>query len=120
MTTLSLKFAVASKDKIAINEHFGHAKHFHIYSIHDDRCHYLETRDVANYCLGQTADESAMPAILASIKDCHSVFVAKIGDGPTEKVNAIGVQAVAEYAYMAIEESLMTHAHRIAALRAGK
>lgn len=48
-----------------------------------------------------------MESILEAIKDCHAVFVAKIGDGPTEKCHAVGVKAVADYAYQSIEESLM-------------
>ncbi len=29
--------------------------------------------------------------ILAAIRDCRAVLVAKIGDGPTEKLSAVGV-----------------------------
>ena len=50
-----------------------------------------------------------MGKILETIKDCQAVFVAKIGEGPTEKLNAIGVQAVASYAYEALEESLLDY-----------
>ncbi|WP_445371024.1 NifB/NifX family molybdenum-iron cluster-binding protein [Methylomonas sp. HW2-6] len=111
----ALKLAVATKDGISINEHFGHAKKFGIYSVGENGCRLLETRDVDNYCLGQHADQSAMAGILATIKDCHAVFVARIGDGPTAKVNAIGVRAVSAYAYAAVEESLLDYARRTAA-----
>ncbi len=114
MTQFPLTLAIASKDGISINEHFGHAKQFHIYLVSPDTCNRLETREVAHYCLGRHADESAMTGILAAIKDCHAVFVAKIGDGPTDKVHAIGVRAVSEYAYAAIEESLLDYARRVA------
>ncbi|MDD1622022.1 MAG: dinitrogenase iron-molybdenum cofactor biosynthesis protein [Methylococcaceae bacterium] len=115
MIEFPIKLAVASKEGLAISEHFGHAKQFRIYEAGPDRCDLLEIREVAHYCLGQHSDQSAMAGILEAIKDCHAVFVAKIGDGPTEKVNAIGVRAVSSYAYEAIEDSLLDYVRRTAA-----
>lgn len=115
MSANPLKIAVATKDGISINEHFGHAKHFAIYRLTPDSCEHLESRDVDHYCHGQHGDQNALAGILETIKDCDAVFVARIGDGPTAKVNAIGVAAVADYAYMAVEESLLDYAKRLAA-----
>ncbi|MGR8930563.1 MAG: NifB/NifX family molybdenum-iron cluster-binding protein [Gammaproteobacteria bacterium] len=114
MTVFPVKLAVATKEGLAISEHFGHAKQFHIYEVTPERCDFLETREVAHYCLGQTGDQSAMAGILETIKDCQAVFVAKIGDGPTEKLQAIGVRSVANYAYEAIEESLLDYVCQMA------
>lgn len=110
MTKPLLKLAVASKDGISINEHFGHAKAFHIYSVGKDQCLLLEQRQVEHYCHGNQGSKSAMAMILETIRDCHAVFIAKIGDGPTDKLAAIGVDAVADYAYEAIEPSLLKYA----------
>lgn len=115
MSYFPIKLAVASKDGIAINEHFGQAEQFHIYSVSPGSCVRLETRKTAHYCLGQHSDPSAMSGILEAIKDCYAVFVARIGEGPTAKVHAIGVYAVSEYAYAAIEESLLDYAQNIVA-----
>lgn len=104
-----IKLAVASKDGISINEHFGHAKQFHIYQLTPGHCALLETREVAHYCLGQNSDPTAMVNILETIKDCYAVFVAKIGDGPTGKLQAIGVRAVSDYAYQAVADSLLEY-----------
>ncbi|MDD2722839.1 MAG: NifB/NifX family molybdenum-iron cluster-binding protein [Methylovulum sp.] len=109
MIKFPIKLAVASKEGLAISEHFGHAKQFRIYESTPDYCRLLETREVAHYCLGQHSDQSAMAGILESIKDCHAVFVAKIGDGPTEKLKAVGVRAVSRYGYEAIEASLLDY-----------
>lgn len=114
MTEFPIKLAVASKEGLAISEHFGHAKQFRIYQTALGSCQLLETREVAHYCLGQHSDQSAMAGILESIKDCQAVFVAKIGDGPTEKLKAIGVSAVSRYAYEAIEASLLDYVQRVA------
>jgi predicted Fe-Mo cluster-binding NifX family protein len=108
-----VKVAVASKEGISISQHFGHAKKFWIYSVHESYCELLETRDVANYCLGHSARPSAMAIILRTINDCEAVFVAKIGDGPTEKLKAIGVTAVDHYAHEAIGESLLDYVQKV-------
>lgn len=115
MIEFPIKLAVASKEGLAISEHFGHAKQFRIYEATRDHCDLPGIREVSHYCLGQHSDQSAMAGILEAIRDCHAVFVAKIGDGPAEKVNAIGVRAVSGYAYEAIEDSLFDYIHRIGA-----
>ncbi len=106
-----VKYAVASKDGISINEHFGHARRFGIYALTAESCELLEERQVEHYCHGNSGSQSAMAMILETISDCDAVFVARIGDGPTEKLAAIGVEAVSDYAYEAVVPSLLEH-HR--------
>jgi len=101
-----IRVAVASKDGMAINEHFGHAKLFWIYDLDNEGCWFREKRDVDHYCLGGYSDKSATPKILNTISDCKAVFVAKIGDGPTEKLKNKGIKAISEYTWEGIEESL--------------
>ncbi|TGD73281.1 dinitrogenase iron-molybdenum cofactor biosynthesis protein [Mangrovimicrobium sediminis] len=100
------RVAVASKDGISINLHFGHAREFWVYEFAAGQWQLLERRDVDHYCHGQTGDQGAMQRILKTIADCDAVFVAKIGDGPSEKLQAIGVTAVDDYAHLGIEDSL--------------
>lgn len=107
-----LKVAVASKDGIAINQHFGHAKMFWIFHVTTRSCEFIEQREVDHYCHGQTGDASAMQKILKTINDCEAVFVAKIGDGPVEKLQAIGVSSVDDYAYLGIRDSLLAYAEQ--------
>ncbi|WP_339075252.1 NifB/NifX family molybdenum-iron cluster-binding protein [Teredinibacter turnerae] len=103
------KLAVASKDGISINLHFGHSDTFWIYTVSGKEIALLEKREVDKYCHGHTGSQSAMQKILATINDCTAVFSAKIGDGPTEKLRKIGVFAVSDYAYEAVEESLLAY-----------
>ena len=105
-----LRVAVASKDGLSVNQHFGHAKMFWIFLITPRRCEFIEQRHVDNYCHGQTGDSSAMQKILQTINDCEAVFVAKIGDGPIEKLKNIGVLSVEDYAYLGIRDSLLAYA----------
>lgn len=113
MTAKAFRLAVASKEGLGISEHFGHAKRFWIYEVSCGQCQFLEQREVENYCLGNHSSKTAMARILATIKDCQAVFIAKIGDGPIEKLAAIGVEAVSDYAYEAIETSLLDYVKKV-------
>lgn len=106
MEETSVKVAVASQHGKAIDEHFGHAKRFWIYTVTSTGCSLLEQREVEHYCHGHTGSQSAMERILRTIDDCKAVFVAKVGDGPVEKLAAIGVTAVSDYPWSPIEEAL--------------
>lgn len=103
------RLAVATKGGLAVDEHFGHARTFSIYDVNDDRCNLVEQREVNHYCLGGSSDRSALPGILEAVKDCQAVFVARIGEGPTEKLQARGIAAVADYAWEEIEPSLIDY-----------
>ena len=105
------RYAVASKEGMAISEHFGHAKQFFVYEVGNSGCQLLEKREVSHYCLGGHSDKSALSDILETIKDCSAVFVAKIGDGPTEKLKAQGITAVANYAWEDIESSIVEYSN---------
>lgn len=113
MNNKTLRIAVASKEGLAISEHFGHAKLFHIYDVQKKQCTFVEQRNVDHYCLGGHSDKNALAGILEAVSDCQSVFVAKIGDGPTEKLNNRGIEAVSEYAWEEIEPSLLDYAAKI-------
>ena len=86
-----VKVAVATKEGKAVSEHFGHATRFAIYEVTPESVCLLEEREVSHCCLGGEGDARAMPGILAAIRDCRAVLVAKIGDGATEKLHAVGV-----------------------------
>jgi len=101
-----VKVAVATKSGKVIDEHFGHAKDFKIYEIENMQCVYLESRNVDNYCQGGYSDDSAMPKILDTIQDCAAVFVARIGEGPAEKLSKRGIEAVADYPWSEIEDAI--------------
>ncbi len=114
MNAKPLRVAVASKEGLAISEHFGHAKVFYIYELCAGSFQLLEQRQVDHYCLGGHSDKHAMAGILEAVSDCRAVFVAKIGEGPTEKLKARGVEAVTEYAWEEIEAALLDYAKNCA------
>jgi predicted Fe-Mo cluster-binding NifX family protein len=106
-----VKVAVASKHGKAVDEHFGHAKRFWIYAVTEDGGKLLEQREVDNYCHGNTSNKPAMTRILQTIDDCEAVLVAKIGDGPADKLAAIGIAAVSDYPWSPINEALLGYLH---------
>lgn len=110
MTKAVIRVAVATKEGAAVSEHFGHAKAFDIYDLSANTCHLIEQRQVRHYCLGGSSDKTAMAEILETIQDCDAVFVAKVGDGPSEKLAARGITTISDYAWEAIEPSLLDYA----------
>lgn len=105
----SARVAVATKDGIAVSEHFGHAKLFHVYDVEASGHRLVEKREVAHYCLGGSSDQGALAGILATVADCEAVLVAKIGDGPTEKLKARGIAGTGDYAWEEIGEALTNY-----------
>ena len=98
---------VASKGDNQINEHFGHAESFLIYEVSASGVNYLESREVEHYCQGGYGDEDKREAILRALADCAACFVARVGDGPRAKLAGAGIEAVSDYSYGAIEESVL-------------
>ena len=106
MSEKLIRIAVATREGQAVSEHFGHAKVFYIYQVTDSGCNLIDKREVAHYCLGGHSDQSALAGIFEAIHDCRAVFVAKIGDGPTEKLQTRGIDAISDYAWQDIDTSL--------------
>lgn len=99
--------AVASKDNRQIDEHFGHADEFKIYRVTGDGATFVETRVVEHYCQGGYGDEDKREVILRALADCRALFVARVGEGPKERLRKAGIDPVDAYPYGLIEASLM-------------
>ncbi|EIC23612.1 NifB/NifX family molybdenum-iron cluster-binding protein [Thiorhodovibrio frisius] len=107
-----MKIAVASQEGLIVDTHFGHARQFLIYEVSGETCELLERRAVEQYCVGGQSMSSAIDGILAAVSDCHAVLVAMIGEPPRERLAAIGVQAVSDYANQPIDAALGDYARR--------
>jgi len=87
--------AVASKDGVEINQHFGHVERFLIYEVEGDSVRLVEERPVERYCrfdpdhplrshtLKDTAD---------ALKGCRAVVCAMIGEAPKLELERLGVE----------------------------
>jgi predicted Fe-Mo cluster-binding NifX family protein len=94
-----LRFAVASRDRKIVNEHFGHAREFHIYDLIDDRIIFIESRSVDAYCMGpdECEDRDRLSSIIEMIRDCKAVLCSRIGPDPLNRLLNTGIKPVQSY-----------------------
>ncbi|OKO86316.1 MULTISPECIES: nitrogenase cofactor biosynthesis protein NifB [unclassified Bradyrhizobium] len=105
MSEINLLAAVATKGSGLINEHFGHAREFHVYEISTSGVKLVGHRRVDVYCQGEYGEEDRLASIIRAINDCHAVFVAKIGGCPRDILINAGIEPVDQYAHGSIEKS---------------
>nr|WP_246756906.1 nitrogenase cofactor biosynthesis protein NifB [Bradyrhizobium neotropicale] len=105
MSDINLMVAVATKGAGVINEHFGHAKEFQVYELSTTGAKFVGHRRVDHYCQGGYGEEERLATIIRAIKDCHAVFVAKIGGCPKSNLLKAGIEPVDQYAHEFIEKS---------------
>ena len=99
-TIKKYKIAIASKSGLNIDEHFGHANEFHIYSYDRGTIRYLEKRDIDKYCNGSDecfSEEGKIDKLIKIISDCDAVLALRAGMEPTKKLEAEGIKIVQMY-----------------------
>lgn len=101
-----LRVAVATKSGQAIDQHFGHAEGFAVYEVDDGHVRFVEDRRVEHYCQGGFGDEEKREAIVRALADCQACFVARIGEGPRQRLAAAGIEAVDDYPFGPIVPSV--------------
>jgi predicted Fe-Mo cluster-binding NifX family protein len=89
--------AVTTRDGKVVQEHFGHARHFHIVELDDKGYRYLETREIEPRCQGSFPDETAhdgsrFDPVIELLRDCDAVVTAQIGPGAANYVIANGLR----------------------------
>ena len=70
--------AVATQQGEVIDQHFGHAKRFHIYSVNSEGVTFVGERHVAQYCQGQTEcddHEDVMMDTLTLLQDMDAIRI---------------------------------------------
>lgn len=94
------KFAVSSKSGINIDQHFGHATEFYIYSYNSGTIRLLEKRNVDKYCTGIVEcdeHEDKMSKTIKAICDCDAALVLRAGEEPIEKLESKGIKVIQMY-----------------------
>jgi nitrogen fixation protein NifX len=79
ITGMDVKIAVATSDGVNVDQHFGRARSFMIYRVHDEGRECLERRENNAPCSGQSHNDRALERTAAGISDCSAVVVAQIG-----------------------------------------
>ena len=85
-----LRVAVASRDGLRVDQHFGQAEDFLVYEVNAIGPALLERRTVADHARG---DEDPRQTILRMLADCPVLLVAKIGVTPQEMLAGAGIEA---------------------------
>ncbi len=87
--------AVASKDGIEINQHFGHAERFLIYDVTGDDVALKEEKTVERYCSydqDHPLRKHLLDAISDALKGCRAVVCAQIGQAPQMEMERLGIE----------------------------
>ncbi|ADL52526.1 nitrogenase cofactor biosynthesis protein NifB [Clostridium cellulovorans] len=90
----SYRFAIATKSGINIDEHFGQAEEFHIYSYCDGDIKFDEKRVVAKYCNGIEDCEDhddKIAKIIKVVSDCVGVLAIRAGESPVKRLAEKGI-----------------------------
>jgi len=96
-----IRFAVASKTGLNIDQHFGHATEFYIYDFVQGDAKFIEKREVPKFCTGKEdcddSHEGKIDKIIKTISDCSSVLALRIGDEPKQKLESINIKVYQLY-----------------------
>jgi predicted Fe-Mo cluster-binding NifX family protein len=89
--------AITTRDGKVVQEHFGHARHFHIVAVEGDGYRYVETREAEPRCkgggVGETSHEAAaFDPVIELLRDCDAIVTAQIGPGAAQHVIKSGIR----------------------------
>ncbi len=89
------KVAIASTDGETVNQHYGRASKFYIYSI-DDEVGYdlVEERQVEPVCMDGTHEISKMEQSVKNFTDCRYIAVSRLGTAASSALSAAGITAM--------------------------
>jgi nitrogen fixation protein NifB len=98
----TILIAVATKGGGVINQHFGHATEFLIYSADEngENVKFMMHRNVQRYCDGpQTCDDdcTVLEKTIQMLADCKIVLCSKIGPEPLEALNKANIRPMQVY-----------------------
>jgi predicted Fe-Mo cluster-binding NifX family protein len=103
-TSERILFAVASKNGVAVDQHFGHVTGFYIYEYKNRQVAFVERREVPQYCFGSDhcgrEHEDAIDSIIQTIEGCSGVIVLRIGDAPRRRLAEKGISVFMNYNYV--------------------
>jgi nitrogen fixation protein NifB len=109
----ALLVAVATKGGGRINQHFGHAREFHVLEVDGANVRFVGMRRTDNYCKGGYGEEDSLEQIIAALHGVSAVLVARIGDCPRRRLADAGITVVDDYAHDFIEASALAWWSRV-------
>ncbi len=89
------KVAIASSDGESVNQHYGKAEKFYIYSIDDEEGYDLvEERKVQPVCMDGAHEISKMEKSVLNFTDCRYIIVSRLGTAASAALSAAGITAM--------------------------
>ena len=101
---LSLRVAVASRDGVRVNLHFGAAAEFMVFDVTAEGAALIGRRDIASHA--RPSDETERDTACRMLADCKVLLVEKVGVNPQEMLARAGIEATNLYAGKLIEAAL--------------
>ncbi|MDR0943948.1 MAG: nitrogenase cofactor biosynthesis protein NifB [Ruminococcus sp.] len=94
--------SVTSNDRRIVNQHFGHADKFYIYTYNDGLIRLKEIREVKKYCEGidHCGEDGKSEIITAATDGCDYVLTMRIGEEPRRLIEGVGKKVIASYGYI--------------------
>ncbi|MEW7975887.1 MAG: NifB/NifX family molybdenum-iron cluster-binding protein [Candidatus Sedimenticola endophacoides] len=90
--TTALKVAFATKDMKHVDQHFGAAQSFAIYSVDQDRVQLVEAIEFGE--LSMEGNEDKLAAKITALDDCIAVYSQAVGASAINQLKAHGIQPV--------------------------
>lgn len=90
---MGYKAAVASSDGKVVNQHFGRAKQFLIFSIEGDVFRFLEIRENIPACGTMEHSPNGLAETIDLISDCRVVLVCRIGPAAEQQLMDRGIRS---------------------------
>lgn len=87
-----LKVAFASADRVRVNEHFGAATGFAIYSLDAERARLVEVAEFAAESMD--GNEGKLAAKIAALSGCAAVYCLAVGGSAVRQLLAAGIQPI--------------------------
>ena len=89
------KVAIASTDGETVNQHYGKAEKFYIYSINDEVGYDLvEERQVEPVCMDGAHEIAKMEKSVLNFTDCRYLVVSRLGTAANATLSAAGITAM--------------------------
>ncbi len=89
------RFAVASKNGVTIDAHFGHVTEFSVYEVDEKSVAFIEKRQVEQFCGGSDncgSFDERINRVISTLADCSGVVVQRIGQPPAAALEQSGIQ----------------------------
>ena len=86
------RIAVASSDGIVVNNHFGRARAFYIYSVNEDSIDILDIRNLPPVCEMGEHDEERLKKNVDSLSDCTHLLASRVGNGARAALEKKGIR----------------------------